>query len=302
MAEEKKNPFIHIPWWVILAGFIINPGVGFGLIIARATGFTRWLYKMFSKAKVVRHRQEAKRFNRYMAVIGDRAVMPIERIAASLSMDITACERDLEYLIDNGYYNGVWTPYIDKELHAFVLDAEFAPEPPEKKPRHAKEEQPRPAVRAEEQPAPGEQPDSLPEAYRQKLREIRHANDVIADKYCSDAIDHIETITRSIFEHVNEHPEKEKQIQSFMNYYLPATLKLLNSYAELEKQPTAGENIVKSKERIEKTLERLVYAFDRQLNQLFESEAMDITTDIDVLEKMMAKDGLANDKYVLPKH
>ena len=101
---------------------------------------------------------------------------------------------------------------------------------------------------------------------------------------------------------MNEHPEKEKQIQSFMNYYLPATLKLLNSYAELEKQPTAGENIVKSKERIEKTLERLVYAFDRQLNQLFESEAMDITTDIDVLEKMMAKDGLANDKYVLPKH
>ena len=77
-----------------------------------------------------------------------------------------------------------------------------------------------------------------------------------------------------------------------MNYYLPTTLKLLESYAKIEHVGVAGENMQKSKEDIEKILDMLVYGFVQQVDQLYASEYVDISSDIDVLETMMKKDGL----------
>jgi hypothetical protein len=86
-----------------------------------------------------------------------------------------------------------------------------------------------------------------------------------------------------------------------MNYYLPTTLKLLSAYAELEKQTVAGDNIRSSREAIEKMLSQLVFGFEQQLDQMFEADALDISSDITVLERMMAKDGLSENPYQLPK-
>ena len=77
-----------------------------------------------------------------------------------------------------------------------------------------------------------------------------------------------------------------------MEYYLPTTLKLLRQYARLERQPSSGENIASSRARIESILDKLVAGFEKQLDMLFKSDAIDITSDIKVLEKMMEMDGL----------
>ena len=77
-----------------------------------------------------------------------------------------------------------------------------------------------------------------------------------------------------------------------MTYYLPTTLKLLESYSEIERVGVAGDNMKSAKENIEKTLDLLCEAFKKLLDQLYESDNMDISSDIDVLEKMMKKDGL----------
>lgn len=166
------------------------------------------------------------------------------------------------------------------------------------------------AVRAQEEKtdAPQERPQAATEPkvqtnasaqeddYEQKLREIRRLNDEIDDEPVSARIDRIEELTRSIFAVVRQKPERADEVRRFMNYYLPATFKLLESYALMEKQSYQGENIVASRKKIEDILDTLISAFEQQQDRLFRAEAMDVEADIQVLETMMAKDGLVTPK------
>ena len=115
----------------------------------------------------------------------------------------------------------------------------------------------------------------------------------------SEKIDRIEDLTRRIFTLVEQKPAMRPQINKFMNYYLPTTLKLLDSYALLEAQGIEGDNITASKQEIERTMDLLVAGFEKQLDLLFRSQAMDISSDVAVLEGMMAQDGLGENKYVM---
>ena len=103
----------------------------------------------------------------------------------------------------------------------------------------------------------------------------------------------IRSLTEQIFDYVRETPEKESSISSFINYYLPTTLKLINSYADFEGQEFQGQNIVKSRERIETAMETIVQAYERQLDNLFLIDTIDVSSDINVLENMMKRDGLS---------
>lgn len=111
----------------------------------------------------------------------------------------------------------------------------------------------------------------------------------------TDKISRLEAVSTKIFEQAKADPEKLPQMRKFMDYYLPTSLKLLNTYAELDKQGIEGENISESKHRIEQTMDTLVKAFETQLDKLFASDALDVSTDIDVMENMLRADGLTGD-------
>ena len=127
------------------------------------------------------------------------------------------------------------------------------------------------------------------------LSELRRLDDNIADEVISAQIRRLEEISGKIFSHVRQHPEKLPQIQHFMNYYLPTTMKLLNSYDLMDQQQVKGENVQGTMERVENIMETIVQAFEKQLDALFGAEALDISTDITVLENMLAREGLAAD-------
>jgi len=128
--------------------------------------------------------------------------------------------------------------------------------------------------------------------FEAKLREIRELNEAIKDPGVSERIDRIGELTASIFRVVREKPEHTEEVRKFMNYYLPTTLKLLKSYSLMEKQSYQGDNIQSSRKKIEDVLDTLVRGFEQQQDRLFRTEAMDVETDISVLETMMASDGL----------
>ena len=79
-----------------------------------------------------------------------------------------------------------------------------------------------------------------------------------------------------------------------MNYYLPTSLKLLNSYISLKEQSISGDNIHKTVSNIEGMLSTIADAFEKQLDNLFADQALDISTDITVLEGMLTQEGLTN--------
>ena len=120
------------------------------------------------------------------------------------------------------------------------------------------------------------------------IAEMKRLNESIKDEKISRQIDRLEEISGKIFDCVKASPEKLPQIRKFMNYYL-------NAYDRMGSQGVSGENISGTMERVENMMGTIVTAFERQLDGLFGDQALDISTDITVLENMMAREGLSDD-------
>ena len=133
------------------------------------------------------------------------------------------------------------------------------------------------------------------------LDTIRHENDLIPDAKLSYQLEELERIGRQILATVRDTPEKAPLVRRFLNYYLPTTLKMVASYRRMDERQVTGQNATEAKNRITSAMEVVVRAFEKQLDTLYHGEMMDITTDIDVLESMLAKEGVAVRGYpVLP--
>ena len=101
---------------------------------------------------------------------------------------------------------------------------------------------------------------------------------------------------------MREDPEKQSQIGSFLNYYFPTTLKLLDSYADFEEKGYQGEKLTQTRERIASTMDTIIAAYRKQLDNLYLPDTMDVDTDIDVLETMLKRDGLSGSDFTPADH
>ena len=149
----------------------------------------------------------------------------------------------------------------------------------------------------EEKPQPTGNPelDKMVSDGELAIREMKRLNDSIKDETISSQIDRLEEVSNKIFDCVKADPKKLPQIRKFMNYYLPTTLKLLNAYDRMDAAGISGVNIDGTKGKIETMMDTVVAAFDKQLDALFGAEAMDISTDITVMENLLAQEGLAGE-------
>lgn len=129
------------------------------------------------------------------------------------------------------------------------------------------------------------------------LKGIREANDDIPGEEISKKLDQLEDIIRKIFVCVEKHPEKLPEIRKLMEYYLPITMKLVNAYKEFDSQPVQGDNISNSKKEIEETLDTIDLAFQKLLDSLYEEEAMEVYSDISVLNALFAQEGLTKKDF-----
>ncbi len=170
---------------------------------------------------------------------------------------------------------------------------QFVPIEPEKP-----KEEPKPQPKEEEKPSRTGNPevDKLIDEGNGYLKKLRAANDAIPDEALSEDIDRMERASADIFHYIADHPQKAPQIRKFMNYYLPTTLKLLNSYERLSKQSVKGENITSTMFNIAGMMHTVADAFEKQLDSLFTDEAMDISADITVFESMLKQEGFVEGK------
>lgn len=227
------------------------------------------------------HIRTSRRMRRKIdKIVGDAKYMYIQDIADALPCSYDKCCKHLENCIDEGVFGP--DAYLDMRCKCLVV-SQRPPEPT-----------PAPAPKPEKQP---EKQTDMPERdqYKKILDELRRVNDAIPDEEMSDKISRLEAVSAKIFEQAKSDPDKLPQMRKFMDYYLPTSLKLLNTYAELDNQGVEGENISESKRRIEQTMDTLVKAFENQLDRLFASDALDVSTDIDVMQNMLRADGLTDD-------
>ena len=134
--------------------------------------------------------------------------------------------------------------------------------------------------------------DALLEKGREMIAEIRRENDLIPDSSLSDKLDRLENQCAEIFRTVYDKPAKAPQIRKFMEYYLPTTLKMVKGYRMLDERGVSGAEAVQAKRRIDDMLGVVLGACDKMLDKLYQDDVLDLTTDIDVLEQMLKRDGL----------
>lgn len=218
--------------------------------------------------------RRTERYANYLAYIGANREVSLAHMAATFDVPVRKLCKDLRRMLAKGVLP---TGYLDlAEGKLFLTEMGYrAPEPKKE---------------------PEEDPDRLTQEENAILREIRQVNDDIPDEVMSEKIDRIEEITGKILAYQKTHPNREGQLRSFLNYYLPTTLKILRAYAQLDAQGIEGENISAAKARIEGMMDQVVAGFERQLDKLFQDDALDVTSDVEVLENMLRKDGLSDDE------
>jgi len=274
--------------------FITGISVGAGAISGIATaGFTAiseliisgfWLlggFVSFFSRNIVAHR--FSRYKNYYAFIEGRGIVPISDLVQISGLSPKKVTADLQAMINNGYLDP--GAYIDYSLDCLVLSAEDA----NKLRIEIMGTQTIASVVAQADDAPINQDAAV-------LAELREVNSFINDQAISNKVHRLVELTEKIFKIVEETPEKQPQLRRFSSYYLPTTLKLVRSYVTLEKQGVKGENIMSTKKSIGDILDTLSTGFEQQLDQLFKSDAIDIASDINVLENLMQQDGLTDDK------
>lgn len=141
--------------------------------------------------------------------------------------------------------------------------------------------------------------DKMIEDKDKAVEEMHRLNDAIDDEKISSQIEHLETVTEKIVEYIVEHPNKKGQVSKFFSYYLPTTLKLLNAYDRMDDAGISGTNIDGTKGQVTEMMDTALEAFDKQLDALFGDEALDVTTDIKVMENMLKAEGLTGDEITL---
>ena len=217
--------------------------------------------------------RKGKRYRKYLNLIGKRSSVSLEALARTTGASRRKVLDDLQDMLDDGLLP---TGYLDLAHDRLVLSEEGIPD-----------EEPERKAEAASEPEPAQDDNAI-------LAEIRAVNDAIPDPVMSAKIDRIGEITGKILDYQRQHPGKDSQLRSFLNYYLPTTLKILRSYAQLDAQGVEGENISAAKGRIEGMMDKVVEGFENQLDKLFRDSAMDISSDVAVLEQMLEKDGLSN--------
>ena len=207
-------------------------------------------------------------------VVGERDNISLPELFAAAGVDAARGRAAVESAIEHGYFGA--DAYIDNRTGTLVVRG-AAPQPP-------RSAEPAPA------PAPEDQ-------YAALQRQLRQANDAIPDPVMTAKISRLEDVSARIFALAKKDPDKKAQLQKFMDYYLPTALKLLNTYAQLSAQDVQGTNITEAKQSIERSMDLLITAFENQLDKLFASDALDVSTDIAALEGMLNLDGLTGGDF-----
>lgn len=250
-------------------------------------------------------RQEglAKRFRRYQQVIGERTFCLIEELSAAIGKKPKFVQKDLRKMIRDGFFP---QGYLDKKETCLITDQQTYQQylQTEKAYEARAQEAQTDGRKAGAQQASASTAAPHGSEYQELLAEgqsyIRHihtCNDKIEDPVISEKLDRMEMIVTRIFTEAGRNPDIADDLKKMMSYYLPTTKKLLDAYCELDEQPVPGENIETTKQEIAATLDTLNNAFAKLLDDLFEEKAWDISSDISVLNTMLAQEGLTEGAF-----
>ena len=127
---------------------------------------------------------------------------------------------------------------------------------------------------------------------------IKKEKAAIPDQELTEQMNNLSIKCEQIFRTVSESPSKAPQVRKFMNYYLPTTLKMLANYRTMQQRGVSYGEMKEARETTVHGMNLILTACQKQIDNLHRDNMLDISTDIDVLEQMLKRDGFTENEIV----
>lgn len=313
-GKLKKNPGLYSgPAEIAVgaAGLGIFGGAGIGLgtsallgamttagvVTASVTLIPFTILSAFLLGKGIFSSRRARRIRSYSGIWAGKPYIMIDDIEEKVKWGRKRILKDIHFLTQKRLLIG---GTLDEDETCLMLTEESRQQYAEAmNAKKVREEQEAKAKELEEamDTAPFEQR----EVYRIKkegqeyLKQLADYKVQIQAEPMREKIKQMEVLAARIFVCASEHPESISQTDKLFKYYFPSVMKLFKVYQDVEKQPIQGENIKKTKKEIETSLDTMNQALEKLFDEMFQNVAMDISSDIQVLEVMLKQDGLTED-------
>lgn len=278
---------------VALVASSASAGIACAVVAAVAAGFVGLTVAGVKRVGLT------SRFSHYCNNIGASETYPIGELARREGKSPEAVTKDLNTMVDKGMFlqghvdEQTGTLFLtDAAYNAFQQDKQQAAE------RQYREQLRQQAARQRSQTRAitDEEKKTLAEGW-ELLRNIdARRPDVGSDKVAAQ-VKQICAMVGTIFNRAEQDPDTISKLQQTVDYYLPLTIKLMDTYTELAAQPLQSESITASRTEIEDTLDTLIRAFAKLHDSLFRDITWDVSTDISVLNAVLAQDGLVDDPF-----
>lgn len=240
-----------------------------------------------------RVRRGYKRARRYVEILNGRGFCELKELAEKTNRSETEVCKDIRKMMQKGIFREAYMDkqetclMINKIAYNYYLQAEESLRQREREEAKRKEQEAQMSPEILEMIRTGDE----------YIRTIREANDDIPGEVISRKLDRLEQVVRRIFDSVKKHPEQKKEMDKFMDYYMPTTLKLVNAYREFDALEVKGDNVTNAMQEIENTLDTISLAFEKLLDDLFQDAAFDVSTDISVLQMMLEREGYKENDF-----
>ena len=214
-------------------------------------------------------RRRLRRAKRYLEVAGERLYCDIEELSGIIGKSRKYVIKDLQKMIEKGILpeghldeqrtclilsDETYRQYLETQKALKLRQQEEAALEDDRKKKAGQKDQEQQKTEASKPSGQAENTEKMPEGLEQMMAEgrnylriLREANEAIPGEVISAKISKLETVIRKIFESVERHPEQMEEMEKFMGYYLPTTVKLVKAYRDFDQVEIEGDNIASAK-------------------------------------------------------
>lgn len=239
-------------------------------------------------------RKRVKRFKKYVRFIEDNNYFLINDLAKFAKEKDSFVVKDLSKMIDLGMF---LEGHIDEEKTYFMLNDEVYNDYLNLQKQQIAKEIDNEKLNEEIENLEKNEVESTIKIGRNYIEQIKNIRNELSKEEIAVKLDKLGNISNQILVQVEKNPNKIQEVNKFINHYLPITIKLINSYKDINNQSVQGENIENAKIEIEKSIDLINSAFENLLDDLFEDVVLDISTDISVLKTLFKQEGLTEDDF-----
>uniref|UniRef100_UPI00405737C2 5-bromo-4-chloroindolyl phosphate hydrolysis family protein n=1 Tax=Acetatifactor sp. TaxID=1872090 RepID=UPI00405737C2 len=281
----------NIPLFVLsIIGLSVGWGAATGVLLFFLVISVLFICLGISKVQLL---SKAKR---YVKLCGNKMYAEIEELATQVGISPKKVARELRKILRKGI---IPSAHMDKKAtHLMLNDVVYKQYLDAERSRLLQEKERKTEAAVVSETVEPEEKSELQQMISEGhdyIRKLRDMNDLIPGEVISAKLYRLEGLLKEIFQRVQEEPAQMNRMHRVMSYYLPTTLKLVESYHEFDKVSNPGVEITSAKKEIESTLDAINNAFVELLNNLFQDKVFDVTTDAQVLQTMLASEGLTKE-------